>query len=77
MSNFDITDVTPVGAYCSAMDAARESDRRAERHRPRTRTEAAKTESPAPILAVLRSVLRRIAGLSRYSGPRHTAAATR
>jgi hypothetical protein len=77
MSIFSISDVTPAGAFCNAMDAARENDRRAARHRPRTRTEAAKTESPAAILTVLRSALRRIAGLPGYSGPRHTAAASR
>ncbi len=81
MSIFNISDTTPAGAYCNAMDAARESDRRAARRRPRTRTEAAETESPAANLTALRSALRgvprRIAGLSRYSGPRHTAAARR
>ncbi len=77
MSNFSITDATPAGALCNAMDAAREGDRRAARHRPRTRTEAAKIESPAAILTALRSALRRIAGLPGYSGPRQTSAATR
>ncbi len=77
MSIFNITDATAAGALCNAMDAARESDRRAAQHRPRTRTEAAKIESPAAILTALRSALRRIAGLPAYSGPRHTAAARR
>ncbi len=77
MSIFNITDITPVGALCNAMDAARESDRRAAQHRPHARNEAAKIESPAAILTALRSVLRRTAGLPGYSGPRHTAAASR
>lgn len=76
MSIFNITNATPAGALCNAMDAARESDRRAAQHRPRTRTEAAKIESPAAILTALRSALRRIADLSRYSRPRQTSAAS-
>ncbi len=77
MSIFNISDATPAGAFCDAIDAARKSDCRAARHRPRTRTEAAKTESPAAILSALRIALRRIAGLPGYSGPRHTTAASR
>jgi hypothetical protein len=73
MSIFNITDVTPAGALCNAMDAARQSDRRAARHRPDTGTESRKTETPAAILPALR----RIAGLFHYNGPRHTAAAAR
>ncbi len=34
MSIFSISNITPVGAFCDAMDAARESDRRAAWHRP-------------------------------------------
>ncbi len=77
MSIFNITDITPAGAFCTAMDAARESDRRAVQHRPPAGTEAAKTESPTAILPTLRSVLHRIARLTRYNGPRQTAATTR
>ena len=33
MSIFSITDVTPAGAFCNAMDAARKSDRRAAQRR--------------------------------------------
>jgi hypothetical protein len=73
MSFFNITDATPAGAFSNAMDAARESDRRAARHQTRSRAEAGKTETPAAIL----TALRRIVGLFHYSGPRHTAAATR
>jgi hypothetical protein len=77
MSIFSISDVTPAGAFCNAMDAASESDRRAARHRSRARTEAAKIESPAAILTAVRGALRRIVSLPGYSGPRHTAAARR
>jgi hypothetical protein len=73
MSFFNITDVTPAGAFCNAMDAARESDRRAARHQLPIRTEAAKSATPTTIL----TALRRIARQFRYSGPRHTAAAAR
>jgi hypothetical protein len=73
MSIFNITDVTPAGALCNAMDAARQSERRAARHRPDTGTEASETETPAAILPALH----RIARLFHYSGPRHTAAAAK
>ncbi len=65
MSIFNIANATPAGALCNAMDAARESDRRAAQHRPRTRTEAVKIESPTAIRTALCSTLRRIADLSR------------
>ena len=77
MSFFNISDVTPVGAYCNAMDAARESDRRAAQRRPNSRRDAGEKESTATILTVLRGALSRIGRLSHYSGSRHTAAATR
>ncbi len=77
MSIFSITDVTPAGALCNAMDAATQSDRRAAQHRPVTPDEAEKTQSPAAIWTSLRTILRPVARPSHYSGPRHTAAATR
>ncbi len=49
MSIFSITDVTPAGAFCNAVDAARQSDRRAAQHRPVTPDEVGKTQSPAAI----------------------------
>ncbi len=49
MSIFSITDVTPAGAFCNAVDAARQSDRRAAQHRPVTLDEVAKIRSPAAI----------------------------
>ena len=73
MSIFNITDITAAGAFCNAMDAAWESDRRAARRRVSAETGAAET----PTSAAIPTALRRIAGLFRYSGPRHTAAATR
>jgi hypothetical protein len=77
MSIFNITDATCASAFCNAMDAARQSDRRAAQHRPVTPDEAGKAQSHAAIWASLRTILRPIARLLRYSDPRHTAAATR
>ncbi len=59
MSIFDITDVTPVGALCNAMDAARESDRRAARHRPSASAESA---TDAPAVKVLHAAIREMLG---------------
>ncbi len=77
MSIFNFTDVTVAGALCNAMDAAWESDRRAAQRRLNSRWDAGENESATTILTVLRGTLRRVGRLSHYSGPRHTAAATR
>ncbi len=77
MSIYSITDITPVGAYCSAVNAARESDHRAAQRRLNSRRDAGENESATTILTILRGALGRIGRLSHYSGPRQTAAATR
>ena len=59
MSIFNITDATPAGALCNAMDAARESDHRAARHRPSASAESA---NDAPAVKVLRPAIREILG---------------
>jgi hypothetical protein len=75
MSIYNITDITVAGAFCNAMEALRESDRRAAQRQLNSRRDAGKNESPTTILTVLRGVLRRVGRLSHYSGPRHTATA--
>ncbi len=49
MPIFSIADVTPADACCNAMDASRQSDRRAAQHRSVTPDEVGKTQSPAAI----------------------------
>ncbi len=77
MSIYNITDITVAGAFCNAMEATWESDRRAAQRRLNNRRDAGENKSATTILTVLRGALRRIGRLSHSSGPRHTAAATR
>ncbi len=77
MSIYNITDITVAGAFCNAMEATWESDRRAAQRRLNSRRNAGENESATTILTVLRGALRRIGRLSHYSGSRHTAADTR
>ncbi len=59
MAIFSITNITPIGAFCNAMDAARESDRRAARHRPSALDE---TTRDVPSVDVPRFAIRNILG---------------
>ncbi len=59
MSIFSISNITPVGAFCDAMDAARESDRRAARHCP---SDLDETTRGAPAFKIPRSAIRKILG---------------
>ncbi len=65
MSIFNISDVTPAGAYCNALAAARDSDRRAARHQVSASFESAKVArtnhtSLSAIRAAIDDVLRHI-----------------
>jgi hypothetical protein len=58
MSFFNITDITPAGALCNAMDAARESERRDVRHQGSDSVENAKHARTArSSLATIREIL--------------------
>ncbi len=57
MSIFSLSDVTPVGAFCNAMEAAGESDRRAARPR---RSASDETTRSAPTVKVSISAVRKI-----------------
>ncbi len=52
MSIYNITEITVAGAYGNAMDAARNSDRRASRNRPSASAETARF-APAAIWNIL------------------------
>ena len=75
MSIYNITDITVAGAFCNAMEAAWENDRRSAQRRLNSRRDAGEIESATTILTILRSTLRRVGRLSHNSGPHHTAAA--
>ena len=77
MSIYNITDITVAGAFCNAMEATWESDRRAAQRRLNSRRDAGENESAKTILTVLRGAFHRIRRLSHCSGPRRTAAARR
>jgi hypothetical protein len=49
MSFFNITDITVAGAFCNAMDALRESERRDARHQASVVVETPKTASGANV----------------------------
>ena len=59
MSIYNITDITVAGAFCNAMEATWESDRRAAQRRLNSRRDAGENESATTILTVLRGALRR------------------
>ena len=64
MSIFNISNITPAGALCNAMAAARECDRRAAQSRLSTSAETARL-APATIWNVLGDMLRHIGQANR------------